>query len=110
PNSLKLTASLIDTLERRADLCVEGRAGGRRDGGVKTPASAPKSPFPSTPPRAPSSLKRAAEARPTTLSKAAAKPAIVAATPPSVTVQGLVIQIVPHHNGEVFLSKKALDQ
>lgn len=28
----------------------------------------------------------------------------------TIPVKGLVIQIVPHHNGEVFLSKRAIDQ
>jgi hypothetical protein len=35
------------------------------------------------------------------------------AVPPEVSpvaVQALVIQIIPHHNGEVFLSKRAIDQ
>jgi hypothetical protein len=39
-----------------------------------------------------------------------AKPALVSLPMSVIGAQGLVIQIVPHHNGEVFLSKLAIDQ
>ena len=46
--------------------------------------------------------------------KAAIPAPVPGKVPPSeittITVEALVIQIVPHHNGEVFLSKTAIDQ
>lgn len=40
---------------------------------------------------------------------ARARPSPPAAAP-TIAAQALVIQIIPHHNGEVFLSKRAVDQ
>lgn len=63
----------------------------------------PPSPIPSS-----SMVPRTAKAKRTP----AAAPAggTVQAPPISVGTQALVIQVVPHHNGEVFLSKRAIDQ
>lgn len=89
---------------------VETAPGGATQEG--TPAK--PSPFPRTYPKPPSPIPKevlpgaapaAAPAKGRT--KTATKRR---ATTPPVTGETLVIQIVPHHNGEVFLSKRAVDQ
>lgn len=64
----------------------------------KPPSPIPKEAFPAPPPAT-----AAPKAQPTTQQT----PATPAAT---VSSEALVIQIVPHHNGEVFLSKIAVNQ
>ncbi|MCG3178604.1 MAG: hypothetical protein BIFFINMI_00932 [Phycisphaerae bacterium] len=85
----------------RAPVATSGPSGHPKFPGLRV---RPPSPIPpgSMPPRP--TMPRAAK-------KAAPAPLATAApVRPRVGTQALVIQISPHHNGEVFLSKRAVDQ
>lgn len=66
--------------------------------------------FPRSYPKPPSPIPKEifTTAKPAPRSRKSTKRA--ASTPSPVASEALVIQIVPHHNGEVFLSKQAVDQ
>jgi hypothetical protein len=116
PNARALDGTLLQELAAHDLLLDEGKIAGLRTrfSSKASQAAGVWSLFPPTTHRPSSPLPR--PPRPshpgqTTLipSPAAASPGAVA--PASVFIpEALLIQIVPHHNGEVFLSKQAVDQ
>lgn len=126
PMTLKVTQELIDDLFARGIIFDETTAkprpprratpalGGTAGGGVTTPF-----PFPRTYPKPPSPIPKEVLPATTPAASKAAKgrskkkrPSAAAKVPAlrAVPSEALVIQIVPHDNGEVFLSKRAVDQ
>jgi HKD family nuclease len=112
----KLDAPLLDDLIKAGYLLAEGRiARAGRVTTVKEPGPADPAPdiFPAVAPAPPSPLPKDVVPglrQPGIGKKKPAKP--VAVEQPT-TIEGLpralVIEITPHHNGEIFLSKKAAD-
>lgn len=127
PMTKRLDQNLLDDLVRGAYVFDEKSKPPRQsavetspDGSSQEGVSKP-SPFPRTFPRPPSSLPEeilqgvAITAGKKTMKKAGKKAAKKTPAPhivPSTVMasEALVIQIVPHHNGEVFLSKQAVNQ
>ncbi len=110
PNLRALNSKLIATLHT-AGLTLDERAGSRLPKQTKSRAAIglfPGTSFvpPSTRPRPYAKHRGTSRALPRAAAAAAARAAIAGASLPS----SLLIQIVPHHNGEVFLSKRAVDQ
>jgi hypothetical protein len=109
PNSRQLDEALIVALEA-ADLVFDEAATLEPSVGALVPKGTPQTGaplFPSTPIVFPSARPRSWVAR------AGHGVAAVADAPVAVAsslAQALLIQIVPHHNGEIFLSKTAVDQ
>jgi hypothetical protein len=115
----RLDRNLLDELVRGAYVfdekhkppkqsAVETSPDGSSQEGVTKPSS-----FPRTFPRPPSSLPKDILSVPSQAAgkKAGKKAPILSVVPPTaVASEALVIQIVPHHNGEVFLSKQAVNQ
>lgn len=106
----QLDATLLADLLRHGLLCDE-RAAPHPKPGMGGGPGGPPGPFPYIPPRPPSALP------PSVFPQAAARgrrrarrhpPQPAAETAPP--VQALIIQVVPHHNGEVFLSKLAVNE
>lgn len=106
-NTIHLTPALLATLEARGELLLEGITPSRIMVATRTSTTGPASPFPPAPPSAPTPIRRS---RPTGGTNILPAPRVAAIAPPATTVQGLVIQIIPHRNGEVFLSKLALNE
>lgn len=116
PSTRKLNATLLEELIKAGHLAPEVRiARAARAGAPKEPGPATPAPeiFPAIAPAPPSPLPREVVPglRPArVVKKEPAKPVIV--EQPG-TIEGLpralVIEIIPHHNGEIFLSKKAAD-
>lgn len=114
--SLPLNGTLLSRLSAIGMVLDENQM--QRAGSQRSPASWPAGTgiptFPSMHVRPPSPIPPASlRPRPTpakTKKKAPARPVVPAPIAPSVGTQALVIQIVPHHNGEVFLSKTAVNQ
>ena len=113
--STELNAALIALYEAHGKLADETKP--RRNKTAKLPAKDGEQPLLEKLPRAkliikpPSPLPKDLFVVKKTKAPAAAKIAGVAKkTKPNVNTEALVIQIVPHDNGEVFLSKIAVDQ
>lgn len=120
PLTLEVTQELIDDLFARGLIFDETVAKPRRRRAVATtPGTAAGTttrpfPFPRTHPKPPSPIPReelpAAAPAATGAAKGRSGAAAKRRTPLVVPSEALVIQIVPHDNGEVFLSKRAVDQ
>lgn len=124
--TLEVDRGLITNLLNRGDIFDETVNKPRRlrtvgvtpGSGTTAGTTASPSPFPRTYPKPQSSIPREVllAAAPTAASakgaaKAGAKKGVKrAAAPPVITSEALVIQIVPQNNGEVYLSKRAVDQ
>jgi hypothetical protein len=122
PMTLEVTEQLIADLfdggyifdetitKPRQPRTVETAPGGATQEGTR----AKPSPFPRTYPKPPSPIPRdvlsAAGATAAASKRRTRAGGRKRAASPTVTGEALVIQIVPHHNGEVFLSKRAVDQ
>lgn len=112
PNLLPLDAALLATLEAQGLLFDESDANGGATTATKAArAKAATSVFPQTPHRGASALpqpvrRTGAAAVPST---GGVVPALATATPQAIP-SVLLIEIAPHENGEVFLSKRATDQ
>jgi len=114
PNALPLDQPLLQKLANRSLLLDESTLSGLRmrvslksstpvGGSPIFPATVyrPASPLPApSRPATPRQKKVGSSARPVTVTSPSSGP----------VPQALLIQIVPHHNGEVFLSKQAVDQ
>ena len=121
PNCLAVTPALITDLHQRGDLPSEAaqrvargasRAAARAAGGTIAP---PQNPF------APS--QRMVAPAPRAMPVGIPAPPVTAAPPPTLatpvapvttpavpaTPRMLIMEVVPHHNGEVFLSKRAIN-
>jgi len=110
--SNELTADLLLQLQRCNLVLPEAQTRKTRaaGSGTSTTGHPPTPAFPSIPLVPPSSIP-AGTLPPRRQVPATTAPAQTAPPPaPASVTQALVIQIVPHHNGEVFLSKKAVDQ
>jgi hypothetical protein len=114
PNLSALTPALLATLDSMGLLADENAAVARLPGPrlPKARASGSRPMFPSTPIKAPSPSPspRMRPRRPPAAAGGARRGRVAPAAVPPVVPQSLVIQIVPHHNGEIFLSKRAVDQ
>lgn len=118
--SLPLTAPLLNDLHTTSQVLTEkqmraaSKATSTGSGSSTTGPGAGTSSFPQIPLVPPSALPKTSLASPSGPKAApGAGSAGGASTPASAaasTASTLVIQIVPHHNGEVFLSKTAVDQ
>lgn len=113
PNSVPLDHELIARLRMQKLIVDEGGARqGDRARILKVAGTPEQQQFPFTPLKPPSSRpggprKRTARVkRPETQERAAAA---ITTPGPSLPI-ALVIQITPHHNGEIFLSKRAVSQ
>lgn len=107
-----LDAGLLADLVREQKLFDEDQPASGSTGNVRTPGSSPKqtaSRFPFYAPKPPSAIPPQV-LRPRAPASNTQPQPTTAAAPTPVPATALVIQIVPHHNGEIFLSKIALDQ
>lgn len=116
PSTRKLDAAFLNDLIRAGHLLPEARiTRASRSAAPKEPGPATAAPdiFPAIAPAPPSPLPRdfVPGLRPPSVAKK--KPAKPVAVEQPDTIEGLphalIIEIIPHHNGEIFLSKKAAD-
>ncbi|EFO32455.1 conserved hypothetical protein [Roseibium sp. TrichSKD4] len=99
-----LDQALLDQLVAAGDVLDESALRNSRKKATKTnKSSKPKAGLKLKPP---SPLPKGTTPAPTHV----AQPAPVANTPSTASAGGLAIQIKPHHNGEIFLSKLAVNQ
>lgn len=115
PTCHEVTAQLIRTLNARGDLPSESDlAKARRAAkgtlpaarnGTRIPDPFGHSPRPSAPP--PPTMPQGLPAAPVSIGSGAAAHATQPPTPQAASK--LVMEVVPHHNGEVFLSKRAIN-
>jgi hypothetical protein len=112
PNGRKLDAALLADLEANDIVSDEAKTGGLRQSTTPAATSAVRTHFPSTTHRGASPLPAPPRKTKAPAPSPPAAPIPVAtASPISASIpQSLLIQIVPHDNGEVFLSKRAVDQ
>jgi len=115
-NTRKLNKTLFKQLIK-GDYLIDEMETKTRGKGAAKPKSGAASPrlFPFTPPAPQSSIKLPKKYKKKPAKKPAHPPIIPPTIPPlpsAVTsaYQALAIQIIPHHNGEIFLSKIALNQ
>ena len=115
-NTKKLTKTLFKQLIKANYLIDEmatktsGKIAAKPKGGVPDPGL-----FPGTPPASQSSIKLPKKYKKKHAKKTAGQALFQPTTPPlspmvTSSYQALAIQIIPHHNGEIFLSKIALNQ
>lgn len=112
----KLDAALLEDLMQRGQLLPEVRIARTYRSAISTdtgPTPAGPDLFPAIAPAPPSPLPRdvVPGLRPAKVAKAKAATPPVVERPSTIAglPRGLVIEIIPHHNGEIFLSKKAAD-
>lgn len=104
PNTLPLTNDLIAKLQTDGLLASEAsvaRPGTSRSGPIPRASG-----FPMSPPKAPSALPKIKR----TPARKKRPSSVVTPAPPVANAEALLIQITPHHNGEIFLSKRALNE
>jgi len=117
--ALKLDPSLLSQLANDGLLLdeTEGSTSQSQPSGKKKPDSQVSFPKLKCKPASPipAGIARAKRARKTLVQKKkitskAKTPSIKEVDVPTINARNLVIQIIPHHNGEIFLSKTAVDQ
>ena len=112
-NTLKLTKNLFDDLIKDGFLIDEMITKARANGSGSGKSLKKSGLFPAVFPSPPSSIKlpKRYKKKPANKpSKAKATAASILSPQVTTAYQALAIQIIPHHNGEIFLSKTALDQ
>jgi hypothetical protein len=111
---MELTKALFDDLLKSDYLFDEMATKARSKGAGKAKSSKKNNLFPAIYPSPPSSIKlpKKYKKKPAKKAAKAKKPAPAPILPSRVTTayQALAIQIIPHHNGEIFLSKTAMNQ
>jgi hypothetical protein len=107
PNTVALSAEFIGELEANGSICDESVSTWGTKTKVDKAVVGPQR-FPSTPFQPPSARPKAPKTK--TLAKTKTSKATATAPAPLSLPLALLIQINPQHNGEVFLSKQAVDQ
>lgn len=104
-NTILLTNELINRLNTEGFLANESSTSSGRAGTTYRSGNLQTNIFPAVPPVSPTSIPRRTRRRRVPRRR---RPVIEILPPEGARV--LVIQIIPHHNGEIFLSKIALNQ